>query len=195
VRTWNGSSAGTLTRHGKLLAVSTPVLILPGIGGSGPGHWQTEWERLDPEYRRIQMPDWDAPELEAWLSRIDEAVRAAPSAPLVVAHSLGCLALAHWASRGGRLRAALLVAVPDPRGPEFPDAAQSFDPVPLAPLGFPSRVAASRNDPYGSFSFAQRCATAWQSELCDVGALGHINAESGLGEWREGLRFLDGLID
>jgi uncharacterized protein len=174
--------------------VKTPVLILPGIGGSGPEHWQTVWERLHPQYQRIEMPDWDAPELTVWTTRIDAAVRAAPSLPVVVAHSLGCLALVHFARGGGRLRAALLVAVPDPDGPEFPEAARSFAPVPLAPLPFPSRVAASRNDPYGSFTFAQRCAAAWHSELCDVGARAHINAESGLGAWPEGEQLLHGLL-
>jgi uncharacterized protein len=174
--------------------VTTPVLILPGIGGSGPEHWQTAWEGLHPEYRRIHMPDWDAPELGVWLREIEAAVRAAASLPLVVAHSLGCLALAHWASRGGRLHGALLVAVPDPEGPEFPEAARSFAPVPLTALPFPSRVAVSRNDPYGSVAFAARCAAAWHSELCDVGALGHINAESRLGDWPEGERLLRGLL-
>lgn len=183
-----------MTRHDRLSALATPVLILPGIGGSGPEHWQSIWERREPEYRRIQMPDWDAPELEVWVSKIEAAVSAASSPPVVVAHSLGCLALAHWAGRGGRLHGALLVAVPDPQSPEYPDAARSFAPVPLRPLGFPSRVAASRNDPYGSLAFAQRCAAAWHSELFDVGALGHINAESGLGAWREGEQLLRGLL-
>ena len=36
--------------------------------------------------------------------------------------------------KGGRVRAALLVAVPEPGGPEWPDAAQSFAAVPLTPL-------------------------------------------------------------
>jgi uncharacterized protein len=174
--------------------VTTPVLILPGIGGSGPEHWQSAWQRLHPEYRRIQMPNWDAPELEIWLRELEAAVRAAASPPVVAAHSLGCLALAHWASRGGRLRGALLVAVPDPEGAEYPDAARSFAPVPLGPLAFPSRVVASRNDPYGSFAFAARCAAAWHSELCDVGALGHINADSNLGDWPAGERLLRGLL-
>jgi len=140
------------------------------------------------------MPDWDLPELEVWTSTIEAAVRAAAAPPVIVAHSLGCLALAHWATRAGRLRGALLVAVPDPDGPEFPEAARSFAPVPLAPLGFPSRVAASRNDSYGSFAFAERCAGAWRSELCDVGALGHINAASNLGDWHAGHELLRGLL-
>ena len=172
----------------------TPVLILPGIGGSGPEHWQSVWQCQRCDYQRIEMPDWDAPRLEVWVSAIDAAVRSQASAPVIVAHSLGCLALAHWASRGGRLHGALLVAVPDPTGPEYPEAAASFSQVPLVPFGFPSRVVASRNDSYGSFEHAERCAKAWHSELFDVGELGHINAESRLGAWPEGQALLCGLL-
>ena len=174
--------------------VATQVLILPGIGGSGPDHWQSVWEREHPSYRRIEMPDWNAPELEVWVSVIDAAVQAQSGPPVIVAHSLGCLALAHWVSRGGRLQGALLVAVPDPTGPEYPQAACSFRELPLVPFGFPSRLVASRNDPYGSFEHAARCAAAWQCALVDVGALGHINAESQLGSWPQGHALLRGLL-
>lgn len=178
----------------RLRVAMTQVLILPGIGGSGPEHWQTRWERLHPEYRRIEMPDWDAPQRDVWLERIDAAVKAAHSLPVVVAHSLGCLALAHWATRGGVLRAALLVAVPDPEAPLYPEAAKSFAPVPLARLGFRTRVVASRDDPYGGFEHAMRCSGAWGSELCDVGRAGHINADSRLGDWEAGEALLRGLL-
>lgn len=172
----------------------TTVLILPGIGGSGPEHWQTLWEQQHRDYRRAQMPDWDRPELEAWLAALGAAVAEAPEPIVVAAHSLGCLALAHYCGRGGRVAAALLVAVPDPAGPAFPSAARSFADFPRAPLGFPSRVVASRNDPYGSFDFARGCAHDWGSALSDVGAAGHINAESGLGDWPAGHALLAGLL-
>jgi uncharacterized protein len=170
------------------------VLILPGIGGSGPEHWQTRWELLHPEYRRIEMPDWDAPELEVWLERIDAEMRAAATLPVVVAHSLGCMAIAHFAARGGVLRAAMLVAVPDPACAAYPDEAASFRELPLVRLGFHTRVVASHDDPYGSFEHAARCASAWGSELCDVGRVGHINADSDLGDWAAGESLLRGLL-
>jgi predicted alpha/beta hydrolase family esterase len=172
----------------------TEILILPGIGGSGPAHWQTLWEQEHPEYRRIQMPDWDRPLLDVWLEQIDQAVGHDAQGKVVVAHSLGCLAVAHWARRGGRARAALLVAVPDPDGPLYPQEAHGFAPVPLAPLGFSSLVVASRDDPYACFEHAERCAAAWGSELCDMGRVGHINAESGLGAWEAGQQLLRRLL-
>lgn len=171
-----------------------PVLILPGLGGSGPAHWQSRWEALDGSYQRVTMPDWDRPELGAWVSALSAAVAAASAPPVIVAHSLGCLAVAHWAHRGGRARGALLVAVPDPEGPAFPEVAASFGPAPLAPIAFPTLMVASRDDPYASFAFAERCAGAWHSPLSDVGRAGHINAESGLGDWPEGRRLLGRLL-
>jgi predicted alpha/beta hydrolase family esterase len=170
-----------------------PVLIVPGLGGSGPAHWQSRWEELERGYRRVSMPDWDRPDLTTWVSTLAAAVHAAPVGAVIVAHSLGCLAVAHWAGRGGKARGALLVAVPDPEAPAFPEVAGSFRPVPLAPIGFPTRVVASRDDPYASFEFAQRCATAWRSQLTDIGCAGHINADSGLGAWAEGRQLLSEL--
>lgn len=171
-----------------------PVLIMPGIGGSGPDHWQSRWELLIPGSRRVSVPDWDRPELEDWLKALGAAVERCSAAPLIVAHSLGCLTLAALAERRPVLHAALLVAPPDPEGPQFPALASSFRACPLLPLGCRSILVASRDDPYASFAFAARCARAWGSELCDVGAVGHINADSGLGDWPEGQRLLRSLL-
>ena len=56
----------------------------------------------------------------------------------------------------------------------------------MEPFAFRSLVVASRNDSFGSLAHARDCATAWGSELVDIGQAGHINAESGHGEWHEG---------
>lgn len=172
----------------------TPVLIMPGIGGSGPLHWQSRWEASEPAYRRVHVPDWDHPELPAWLAALDAAVKAVAPAPVIVAHSLGCLAVAHWVAGGGQARAALLVAPPDPASPQFPAVARSFAPVPTGRFGFPARVVASRNDPYGSVAFAQCCADTWGAAFSDVGNAGHINADSGLGDWTAGRQLLTDLL-
>jgi uncharacterized protein len=172
----------------------TPVLIVPGIGSSGPAHWQSLWEVSEPTFRRVEMPSWDQPELQGWLTALASAIQDVGGLPLVIAHSLGCLAVAHHAARGGRVRAALLVAPPDPDAPAFPEAARSFAPLPLARLPFRTRVVASRNDPYSCMDFAKRCARAWGSELVDVGLAGHINAESGLSEWPAGRALLADLL-
>ena len=107
---------------------------------------------------------------------------------ILVAHSLACLLVAHWASRrsGYVLKGAFLVAVPDPQSASFPVTAHGFAPVPMAPFAFRSLVIASANDPFGSQAHAEQCAIAWGSTFVDIGQAGHINADSGHGEWNEG---------
>ena len=176
------------------------TLVLPGYQGSGAGHWQTRWEALDPSFVRVQMPDWDHPERDAWCRKLDAAVAALSTTGLPVtfaAHSLGCLTLAFWASQYAsaaqlaRVAGALLVAPPDPNGTHFPHDVSGFAPVPLVRLPFPSILVASSDDPYGGVPFSQSCANAWGSRWIDFGARGHINADSGLGDWDEGREWLD----
>jgi predicted alpha/beta hydrolase family esterase len=69
-----------------------------------------------------------------------------------------------------------------------------FSPAPRQPLPFPTILVASRNDPYASFDTASGLAEAWGSQLVDVGRAGHINAESGLGIWEQGVALLETLL-
>lgn len=171
--------------------MNTKILILPGLGGSGPDHWQSRWEKADPACFRVQQGDWDHPVLEEWLAVLNDSVSRAGPEVVFVAHSLACLLVAHWAARSAvPVRAALLVAPPDPRGRNFPAAAAGFAPFPRQALPFPSTVVASSNDPYATLAFAKSCAAAWGSEFVSLGAAGHINAASGLGAWQEGCALL-----
>jgi len=176
--------------------VRRTVLILPGYGDSGPDHWQTHWER-DRRYARVVQDDWERPTLAAWIERLEAAVRRAPDDVVLVAHSLGCPLVAHFARRmvASRVAAALLVAPADVDEIRhlLPEV-DSFAPVPLAPLPFQSIVVASANDPYVEPSRARLFATAWGARLVEVGDAGHINAESGLGDWSAGHRLLEELL-
>jgi predicted alpha/beta hydrolase family esterase len=180
-------------------------LILPGYGNSGPEHWQTRWEASDPAFRRVQLGDWERPDRNAWVSKLEDAVSAADASRsdgsgrerrlVLVAHSLACLLVAHWAAQApvpslGRIEAAFLVAPVNPDGPAFPSEASGFGPVPLANLPFPTLVVASSDDPYSTPEFSRACAKAWGSRLSEIGMKGHINAASGLGDWPEGMALL-----
>jgi predicted alpha/beta hydrolase family esterase/diadenosine tetraphosphate (Ap4A) HIT family hydrolase len=186
-------------------APMTRVLTIPGLSGSGPGHWQSLWERLDSRLLRVEQRSWERPQLEEWVGGL-EAALARESGPVVlVAHSLGCALVAHWASRlgsrmstahGEQVLGALLVAPADVEDvARTPDCVRSFAPLPLRALPFRSILVASRNDPYASFERAQRLAVAWGSRLVDVGEGGHLNAESQLGAWPEGLALLRQLLE
>lgn len=171
------------------------ALIVPGIGDSGPQHWQSLWMQHHPRWRRVQQRDWDRPVLEEWVRGLDAAMAEPPQPTVLIAHSMGCLLVAHWAQRASLpVRAALLVAPPDPQASAFPATARGFEAVPSGRLPFPSLVVASSNDPFGSVEYAKRCAVAWGSAFAEIGAAGHINAESRLGEWPAGLVLLDGLL-
>lgn len=127
-----------------------------------------------------------------WQARLEETVAQTGPETVLVAHSLGCLLVAHWAMNTRlRIKAALLVAVPNPLGTAFPVNAQGFAPVPCMRLPFSSIVVASNDDPYAHIDFTRALARDWGSDFLDVGAQGHINADSGLGDWKFGRRLLD----
>ena len=167
--------------------MNIPTLIIPGIGNSDHAHWQTLWESANPEVIRVQQRDWNHPVCEEWVNGLEQAVAAIGERPILIAHSLGCLCVAHWAARTSfKIKGALLVAPPNPDDAGFPSEAIGFFPVPLGSFGFPSMVVASSNDPYGSIEFARACASRWGSRFVNIGPTGHINSESGLGDWSEG---------
>lgn len=164
------------------------VLILPGWQNSGPDHWQSRWEVLH-GYRRVQQHDWMHPLRGDWMIQLEEAVLAAPSPVVLVAHSLGCMLTAAWAEHSQnthKVAGALLVAPGDPEREELRAALKSWWPVVLEKLPFKAELLGSQNDPYCSFGRAQQFAAAWGAEFVDYGNAGHINAESGLGDWPDG---------
>jgi prephenate dehydrogenase len=179
--------------------VAATVLVLPGWQNSGPRHWQTLWEQQSPIFLRVQQRDWDFPHRDWWLERITAEVKQAPAPIVFAAHSLGCIALAHWckAQPGevGKIKGALLVAPADVDSMDSPKQLKDFSPVPHELLPFPSIVVASRNDPYLKPERAREFARSWGSRFVDIGAAGHVNGESGLGDWPEGKRLLRHLIE
>jgi predicted alpha/beta hydrolase family esterase len=170
------------------------VLILPGLYNSGPDHWQSRWESAHPEFRRVLQDDWEHPRCADWVARLEAAVLATPGAVLV-AHSSSCALVAHWAgaAESGGVRGALLVAPSDTEAASYPAGPTGFDPMPLARLPFPTIVVASTDDPYVTLERARMFADAWGSRLVTVGDAGHINGQSGLGDWPAGFALLQEL--
>lgn len=169
-----------------------PFITLPGIGGSGDTHWQSHWDREDPSFTRFQPGDWDRPDLADWRRALEREIDRCGQPPVLVAHSLACLLVAHSAAHiASRVRGAFLVAVPNPRAAAFPTEAASFDDPPRQALPFPTLVIASSDDPYGSLEHARTRAREWAAGLVEIGAHGHINSTSGLGAWPQGRMLLD----
>jgi len=170
-------------------------LLLPGIGNAGPDHWQTHWEKSHDGFERIKQRDWEHPICSEWMATLEEAVERLGSETVLVAHSLSCLLVANWATTTRQtIRAAFLVAVPDPTGNVFPKEAAGFETVALGRFPFPSTVVVSTDDPYGSIDFAERCSRAWGSRFVNIGSAGHINSSSNLGQWPVGFSLLNASI-
>jgi uncharacterized protein len=172
-------------------SLMTEYIILPGSGGSGETHWQTHWERANPDMRRFAPASWDLPDFKDWLAALEIAVAESATPPVLVAHSLACLLVAHW-QRVSTLpvRGAMLVAVPDPASAVFPSYGASFAAAAQGRLRFSSLVVTSADDPYGSVAYARAKAAQWGSDIRIVGALGHIGSAARLGDWPQGLALL-----
>lgn len=173
------------------------VLILPGWQNSGPGHWQSRWEALH-GFRRVDQHDWMTPRRGDWIARLEDVILGSDGPVVLVAHSLGCILTAAWAqvSRSTtRVQGALLVAPGDPERDELRGVLPSWAPIVRDRLPFPSLLLGSHDDPYCSLAKAQSLADAWGSRFIDCGPCGHINAESGLGDWPDGLALLRELTD
>lgn len=174
------------------------VMTVPGLQGSGPAHWQTLWEQTRNDTVRIELGMWDQPRRNPWVTRLDQAIRAASQPVILVAHSLGCLAVAWWAELAGQpwgwpVAGALLVAPPDIEKQGAPAELAGFAPTPRGSLPFPSIVVAS-DDPFASVQRSFDMARDWGSHFVNIGSYGHVNAASGIGLWQEGQRLLDRLI-
>lgn len=172
-----------------------PILVVPGYGGSEAGHWQTILERKLAVARRVEMPSWTEPRREEWVHALDAAVASCARPPVLVAHSLGCIAVAHWAAATRRpVAAALLVAPCDVDRPDVASTLRGFAPLPREKLDFPSLIAASTDDPYLEVERARDLAHDWGARLNVLGARGHINVASGFGPWFEGEALLAELL-
>lgn len=172
------------------------VLILPGWQGSGPQHWQSLWQAQF-GYQRVEQHDWLLPLRGDWIARLEDVVLSADEPVVLVAHSLGCVLVAAWAAHSRtahRVKAALLVAPGDVEQEALRPVLASWSPILLQALPFKSTLLASQDDPYCRFERALGFAAAWGSRLVDAGAVGHINADSGLGDWPQGQALLNELI-
>jgi uncharacterized protein len=174
------------------------VLIVPGLNGSGPGHWQTLWEH---QYKceRVEQRDWKNPDAVAWVETLDAAIRAHQDKVVIVAHSLGCWTVIRWvalyADSMDRVQSALLVAPPAiGSSAALPKSAMDFVRHPMKKLPFPSILVGSENDPYMTPERAQSLARMAGSHFVNAGRLGHINIDSGHGPWPQGEALLRRLI-
>jgi hypothetical protein len=186
--------------------MSTPtILIVPGLRDAVAQHWQTLLEaHLRAQGRPVaSVPPMGRVELDcaSKVAAIERVALGVAGQIVVVAHSGGCIMVAHWAQRTQRgVQGALLATPPDFEAP-LPDGYPTLAalrtggwlPVPRRRLPFPSIVAASQDDPLADFDRVAVLARDWGSRLLDLGNVGHLNPASGYGEWRRAEELIDEL--
>lgn len=156
------------------------IIIVPGLNNSGPDHWQSRWQQQLPDSRRVEQPHWDIPDLDAWTTAVRAVLNTTDDA-WIIAHSFGCLAAVQAIrSQAAGVRGLFLVAPADPE--KFGLAGR----LPQTPLPVPALVIASETDPWLSAAQARLWAARWGAALLNAGEAGHINAESGHGNWPRG---------
>jgi predicted alpha/beta hydrolase family esterase len=165
------------------------ILIAPGLGNSGPDHWQRRWGGRMANARFIEQDNWDEPVLGDWVARIHQEIMLATRPVVLIGHSLAVAAIVHTAQRlvDTKVRGAFLVSPPDLESDAVPETAKAFANVPTDPLPFPSMVVASTTDPLVTVDRARGFAADWGSDFQLAGDAGHVNAASGHGPWPEGL--------
>lgn len=170
-------------------------VIVPGWQGSPATHWQSHWHRTLPNAIRVEQQDWQQPGLQQWVATLEQALRAVTGPVTLIAHSLGCITVAHWALQArpemlARISGALLVAPADVERGDCPQELVNFAPVPRAVLPFPSVLVGSTNDHAASSGRALAFAANWGSEAVILEQAGHINVASGHHRWEQGFAFL-----
>jgi uncharacterized protein len=168
------------------------VLLLPGWQDSGPGHWQTLWEARQ-GWHRVEQADWWWPRRGDWMARLDEVLLEDDRPALLAAHSLGCHLVAAWAAHSAhtaRVLGALLVAPPDTERDDMPPNLSNWRPIVRQRLPFPATVVISEDDPFSKPGRARALAADWGADCLSLGAAGHINSDSGLGDWPQGQGWL-----
>lgn len=174
---------------------SIRYLIVPGWRGSPEAHWQSHWQRTLPNCARVEQADWLSPQRYDWVAELERCVAMDPRPVVLVAHSLGCITVAHWATQASpallhRVRGALLVAPADVERSNCPEALRNFAPIPRQTLPFASQLIGSDNDSAASAARAFEMGQDWHSEISILPGAGHINVESGHHQWEQGFAYL-----
>ncbi|CAL9608962.1 hypothetical protein SUDANB95_05551 [Actinosynnema sp. ALI-1.44] len=180
------------------------TLVLHGLGGSGPTHWQN-WlaGELAHHGGQVDVPQFtlpDEPRLAVWLAELREHLAAAPreGERVVLAHSLACLLWLHHAAGDFdpalRVDRALLVA------PVFPDyrdepAITEFLNPPLDPTlvrraAGSTRLVLGEGDEYCTLAQGKELAETLRLDLDVIVGGGHLNVAAQYGSWPAVLKWV-----
>lgn len=168
-------------------------LIVPGLRDDAPAHWQSHLAANHPA--AVALPPLGRTHLSCAdrVAQLEAAAHAVAGPIVLVAHSAGCLTVAHWALHTRcPVQAALLATPPDfdtPLPAGYPSLAEldagGWRPVPRQRLPFAALVLISDDDPLAQPASAAALAGHWGAHTASLGAAGHLNPASGHGPWPE----------
>ena len=166
--------------HGALHDHSVWTLLARWFAHHGHGVLAVD----QPAHGRSEGPPLaDVQALADWTLALLDAAGVRPA--VLVGHSFGALAACRLIqTQKVNIAGIVMVAPAEPSLFELDEA------VLPERLRVPSLLFASRNDPLMTFKRAQYWAECWGGRLIDLGDAGHINAESGFGDWNYGLEQL-----
>ena len=176
----------------------TSILVIAGYSGAaatGEGHWQQRMVSKLSTAKIVEQEDWFYGSLSKAVGALVAAVKATDKPVVFVAHSAGCILVAHAvaalreAGVLARIKGAFFVAPPCQQELEKlePRLDAEMVKVPREPLPFVSIVIASSNDHFSTLEQSADIASAWGSDFVNAGEQGHINIDSGHGPWPEGM--------
>jgi predicted alpha/beta hydrolase family esterase len=181
--------------------MASGFLILHGLGGSGPGHWQ-RWiaEQLRADGNTVALPDLpdpDAPHPAAWRAQVlAEAGALDGDERVVLCHSLSCIVwLAACAEVERPVDRVALVAPPSlasglpELAPFFPLTASAGE---VAAAARQTRLVCSDDDPYCPQGAAQLYGEPLRLAVDLHPGRGHLNVDAGLGPWPAMLAWAQG---
>jgi uncharacterized protein len=176
----------------------TSILVVAGHMGLGPDHWQRRLVSKLSTAVLVEQADWLHGSLLVAVDAFVAAVVTAEKPVVLVAHSVGCILVAH-AMRAlvepEKVRGAYFVVPPNEAALRaFHGIDPQFAQVPRGPLPFPSLLVATSNDPYSTLEDSASLALAWGSQLVEAGEAGHIDHTSGHGPWPEGMMRFAGFL-
>ncbi len=164
------------------------VLLVHGWGGSDFPHWQS-WlaSELVKEYgcvNFLHFSNFDAPKLDVWKSELQEALEDFKP-DIVICHSLGNTLWFHLANTTTLRTLEKLYLIAPPSMECKVQEIQEFFPCQTPKTLFAKEVllVGSTNDPYMSLSELYELQKNLNIELKVLEKAGHINSESGFGEW------------
>ena len=164
------------------------TLLLHGWGGSDHPHWQA-WlaGEIAKDYGIVAFPLLDNPHFptkDRWMKQV-KTLLSEFKPDVVICHSLGCTLWFHLCLEEEIDPVKRLLLVAPPRLDLELDTIKSFFPVVVPEFLFAEEalLVTSDDDPYMSAEEASALQEILDVEMKVLESAGHINADSGYGEW------------